>query len=313
MLGGAGTGGRSGPYRLYAWSNGPRLAGLLGYPLVVEPRLSTAAQTSAWSVAFAVYVLLVAWCARYEWRMPASERPPAETAPSDSPTARARLTWLALAATGSTLLLAATNQMCQEIAVVPLLWVLPLGLYLGTYLLCFASDRAYARSWCLPILVFALAVMAQATALGARAGVTFGVAANSLGLFVCCLFCHGELAARRPPRGTRRPLRAHRARRRARRRLREACSRRSLPRLRRDVRRTLACGGLATAFVLRDPAYRRRGAARGIPVVAPLFVVVLLIAVLLGQRVLARARPEPHRAARLPRDAAHRGAGGARG
>jgi hypothetical protein len=50
--------------------------------------------------------------------------------------------------------------------------VLPLGLYLGTYLLCFASDRAYARSWCLPILVFALMVMAQATALGARAGVT---------------------------------------------------------------------------------------------------------------------------------------------
>lgn len=188
-------------YRLYALSNAGSLLALLSYPIAIEPWLTTRTQEYAWSAAFGGFALLCAMCVLPAWRATA---PATATlaAKDDSqaarPGLRQRLTWLALPACASTLLLAVTNQMCQEVAVVPLLWIVPLSLYLLSFVLCFAGDRWYSRTWCLPILILALIVLTQALALGARAGVLYAVPVYSIGLFVCCMFCHGELAARRP-------------------------------------------------------------------------------------------------------------------
>lgn len=190
------------PYRLYALSNVGSLLGLVGYPFVVEPWLSTRAQAWLWSASFGGFVLLGALAARAAWStfaVRASSDASLGAAPSaPRPTWRQRATWTVLAATASALLLAVTNQMCQEVAVVPLLWVVPLALYLVTFVLCFESERWYSRSWNLPVLILSLTVLTQAAALGARVGVWYGVPIYSVGLFVICMFCHGELAARRP-------------------------------------------------------------------------------------------------------------------
>jgi hypothetical protein len=195
------------PYRLFALSNAGSMLALLSYPFVVEPWLTIRSQEIVWSWAFGCFALLCALCVRERWN--ASDESASQATPiaaatrgaatGDAPGQRSRLLWLALSACASTLLLAVTNQICQEIAVVPLLWVLPLGLYLLSFMLCFESERWYSRSWCLPLLVLTLAVMAQAATLGARAGIAYALPVDSIGLFVCCMFCHGELAARRPP------------------------------------------------------------------------------------------------------------------
>lgn len=296
--GGAALPGAREPYRLYALSNAGSLLALLGYPLAIEPWLTLHAQETAWSVAFVVFALLSAWCARVPWSASVTSSAvrgiatEAEASLADAPGLRQRFLWLALAACGTTLLLAATNQMCQEVAVVPLLWVLPLGLYLLSFLVCFAREGGYRRAWCLPILVFTLAVMAQTTALGARAGILFAVPVYSLGLFVCCLFCHGELAARRPAP---RHLTAYYAWIALGGALGGAFVSLLAPLLFRGFDELyvglLAVGALATAFVLNDPAYRRKRSGTWHPLVPTLVVVVAVLGLLLGARILKRAQP----------------------
>lgn len=298
--GGGGAG--SGAYRLYALSNAGSLLALLGYPLAVEPWLTTRSQQTAWSAAFAVFALLSGTCVWSLWRTASGNGAPGNAAPhageavedgrTGTPGPRQRLLWLALPACAATLLLAVTNQMCQDVAVVPLLWVLPLSLYLLSFVLCFASERCYARAWCLPVLILALAVMAQTQTLGARVGPSYAVPVFSLGLFVCCLFCHGELAAHRPaPRhltsfylmialggllgGVFVSLLA--------------------PLLFRGFDELLvgllACSALAAAFIMKDPGYRRGGRGAWHPIVPALLLVVGVIGLLLGARLLNRARP----------------------
>jgi SAM-dependent methyltransferase len=284
---------RSGPYRLYALSNAGSLLALFAYPALLEPWLPARAQELAWSAAFAVFALLGAWCARVPWLVAAGAPHEEATAlAATAPALRERFLWLALPACASTLLLAATNQMCQEVAVVPLLWVVPLGLYLLSFLLTFADDRWYGRVWCLPILTFALAVMAQATGLGARAGIAFGVPVYSLGLFVCCLFCHGELAARRPAP---RHLTAYYLLIALGGVLGGAFVSLVSPLVFRGYDEMyvglLACGALAVAVAWNDPAFRRRSSGAWHPLVPSLVVVVALVGLALGVRLLARAQP----------------------
>ncbi|MCK6447224.1 MAG: fused MFS/spermidine synthase [Planctomycetes bacterium] len=190
------------PYRLYALSNAGSLLGLVGYPFAIEPWLSTRTQAWLWSASFVGFALLSALAVRAAWSTfgaPTATNTSLGAAPaSPKPTWRQRASWTGLAATASALLLAVTNQMCQEVAVVPLLWVVPLALYLVTFVLCFESERWYSRSWNLPVLILSLTVLTQAAALGAKVGIWYGVPIYSLGLFVICMFCHGELAARRP-------------------------------------------------------------------------------------------------------------------
>jgi SAM-dependent methyltransferase len=285
--------GRTSPYRLYALSNAGSMLALLTYPVVIEPWLTTRWQEYVWSAAFGGFAVLCALSVRGLWHA----APPVaagleDPAPEAPPGLRQRLLWLALPACAATLLLAVTNQMCQEVAVVPLLWVLPLSVYLLSFILCFASDRWYGRSWCIPVLVLALIVMTQALALGPRVGILYAVPVYSIGLFVCCMFCHGELAARRP---SARHLTSFYLMIAVGGALGGAFVTVLAPFLFRGFDELyvglLACGTLAAGFSLTDPAQRIAGRRLWNPIQLWLGGVVLVIALAFGTRLMARAQP----------------------
>lgn len=195
--------GRS-PYRLYALSNLGSLLALISYPFAFEPVLRLAEQAWSWSIAYAVFTVFCGICAVSVARLgKTTVAGPSETLAGAevyvaAPTVFVQLLWLSLAACGSVLLLSVTNQMCQEVAVVPFLWVLPLSIYLLTFIICFDSDRWYRRGWYGIFLV--LAVIAVICTLFAGAGVPFllQIIVYSAALFVCCMVCHGELVKYKP-------------------------------------------------------------------------------------------------------------------
>jgi SAM-dependent methyltransferase len=198
------------PYRLFAFSNAGSIVGLLSYPVAVEPFVSVRHQAIGWSVAYVALVVLLAILPRSDCGAVGYSLDSGESMASlDEAEAqslypygggwRIRLLWMALAACASTLLLAITNHMIQNVAAVPLLWILPLSLYLLSFILCFGSGRAYRRNVFLRLLAVALAGMACLLSpqfLNAR--LTLLIPAFSAGLFVCCMVCHGELARLKP-------------------------------------------------------------------------------------------------------------------
>jgi hypothetical protein len=152
--------GRS-PYRLYALSNVGSLAALLTYPFLFEPKLLVDDQGRIWSLAFVVFAGLVGILAVTMWRqapIDEADAPPETAKPPDGPEGKGappppdappsgwlRIGWLVLAALASMALLAITNHLCQDIAVVPFMWVIPLSLYLLSFIICFDSERWYSR------------------------------------------------------------------------------------------------------------------------------------------------------------------------
>ena len=139
--------GRS-PYRLYALSNVGSLTALLSYPFFFEPRLALGQQDVYWSLGFGVFGLLSGVLAWNVWRF--ADLSEAEQAADDEstkplPPAERKMFWVILPALASVALLAVTNHLSQDVAAVPFLWVLPLSLYLLSFILCFDSDRWYVR------------------------------------------------------------------------------------------------------------------------------------------------------------------------
>lgn len=195
------------PYRLYALSNVGSLLALLAYPLVIEPRMARQMQAAGWSVGLVAFAVLACGCGAIVWRRAVaggSVHPAAGgTVPvGETPRPAVRLLWAALPACGVVLLLAVTNKLCQEIAVVPFLWVLPLGLYLLTFILSFDSPRWYRRWVWLPALVAALAAVVWALHTSDDTPDLFAEGALYLGtLFVACMVCHGEVHRLRPDAG----------------------------------------------------------------------------------------------------------------
>ena len=189
--------GRS-PWRLYALSNFGSFLALLSYPFVFEPVLRLRTQGSLWSV---LYVLFAALCGWTAWRLRSIKR--VDPASSELQTVahlsvRTVLFWLGLSACGSTLLVATTNQVSQDIAVSPFLWVATLAIYLLTFVLAFESDRFYLRT------PFAIAAGVFAPIACALPTISIGLSLRSqlivylLALFVTCMICQGELARSRP-------------------------------------------------------------------------------------------------------------------
>ncbi len=202
--------GRS-PYRLFALSNAGSLIALVSYPFYFESHFTRKTQAILWSAGLALYAVFIGLSACKLWRASAGEKESSAAAAPETGVAEssaavespvkpaAVVLWLLLPACASALLLATTNKLCLDVAVVPFLWVLPLALYLLSFIVAFDNPRWYSRGPFTVALVCALAAFCWALAEGSdwpvwRQAVTYGSA-----LFVCCLVCHGELYRLRPP------------------------------------------------------------------------------------------------------------------
>ena len=190
------------PYRFYSLSNIGSMLALLSYPLLVEPRLSNTHQALAWSVAYAAGAALCAAVgifARGDAARAAARSSAPLTAVPPPPDWRVQSLWIALPACASALLLAVTNHISQNVAPVPLLWVVPLSIYLLSFILCFDGRGWYHRGFFLRFLGLALASMAYALS-PSFADTPFKVVIPlfCVGLFACCMFCHGELVRLKP-------------------------------------------------------------------------------------------------------------------
>jgi hypothetical protein len=188
------------PYRFYALSNVGSVLALLSYPVLVEPYVSTTHQALLWSIGYAAFAILcaaVALYARGQNTLSATSAPGGAQFPV--PAVSMQLLWVALAACGSAMLLAVTNHITQNIASVPFLWVIPLSLYLLTFILCFDARRWYNRALFLRLLGIALGAMAYALA-PSFSGLPLKVLIPlyCFGLLIACMFCHGELARLKP-------------------------------------------------------------------------------------------------------------------
>ena len=194
------------PYPLYALSNLGSLLALLLYPSLLEPSITLRQQGTVWMAGYLLYVALAAACATRLARSaaPGSGR---DSLPSDParleplPSVGVRALWLLLPACGSLLLLATTNQICQDVAVVPLLWILPLAVYLFTFILSFQSERFYSRHWYGILLAASLAQTCYVLHRGVWLDIRLQVASYTATLFLACMVCHGELVRLRPGPG----------------------------------------------------------------------------------------------------------------
>ena len=194
------------PYRLFALSNLASMLALAGYPFAIEPWIATGLQSYGWSAGYVLFTLLCAGCAWMSLRAPrfvpatASAVSPSWAELHEPPPAPGRqLLWVTLAAMGSFLLLAVSNHICQNISAIPLLWIVPLSIYLLTFILCFEGRGWYQRETFLAMLAAALAVMGYTLAnrdLTHELLLQIGV--FCAGLFIACMFCHGELARLKP-------------------------------------------------------------------------------------------------------------------
>jgi hypothetical protein len=192
----------AGVYRLFSLSNLASLLALLAYPVLIEPHWPLRQQVLGWSVAYAAFVALCVAAAAVASRLPPRHAPsPAAPELTESPGAPSALTqalWLVLPALGTWLLLAVTNQITQDVASIPFLWVLPLAAYLLTFILCFESDRWYRRRLWLPLAALLLVLASWGLVAGFGSAVRTGVPLYVGTLFVLCMVLHGETALRRP-------------------------------------------------------------------------------------------------------------------
>jgi hypothetical protein len=201
-LGGEEDGGRGrAVYWLYALSNLGSLFGLLAYPIAIERMLSIRGQGLFWSAGFVVFVAVCAWPASRVMRMPPRASAEDHEAGSEGPAFRSGIgdptMWVLLSLTGSGLLLAVTTELCQNVAVVPLLWIVPLTLYLLTFILCFSG--LYRRSIFMWPFLAALGGVGWMLRQTVTMAFQWQVAALLSALFFGCMVCHGELVSIRPP------------------------------------------------------------------------------------------------------------------
>jgi hypothetical protein len=213
------------PYFLYRASNLGSVLGLLGYPLLVEPSMRLAEQGRLWSAGYGLLVLLVLACAAVVWRSPrhpeiattpaaanpeaasatASDAAPASRASTARPTLTRRLRWVGLAFVPSSLMLGVTTAITTDIAPIPLLWSLPLSLYLISFILVFApgsrADRLHrAMVLALPGVVLLISVILLLEVRGPLwISLWIMVPVHLAGFFVVAVVCHGQLARDRPP------------------------------------------------------------------------------------------------------------------
>lgn len=202
----------SSPYRLYALSNLGSMLGLLAFPLLVEPHLTSRTQAWDWSGAYIAFAVLCGVAGWYASRKQVAnlQQPAGETVKESQnssqtadygakPRFGTQLLWVTLAACGSALMMSVTSYLSQNLAPIPLLWILPLGLYLLSFVLCFDADVIYQRWIWIPAMLAGLGFMVWTMYYnGGTTNLKLGIPYMLGGLFLCCMVCHGELARHKP-------------------------------------------------------------------------------------------------------------------
>jgi spermidine synthase len=190
------------PYRLYAVSNIGSLLALLSYPFLVEPTIPLRAQALVWTTLFSLFAVATLACMAGAMKAAPSGRAfwkPVEAA-AEPAGLQQRIFWMVLAACPSCMLLAITNDLSQEVAVTPFIWVLPLAIYLLSFIICFDHARWYSRRLFV-LLTYATSMAVLITNLkGFGLGVMAHLLSYSAFLFCFCMVCHGELYRMRPAR-----------------------------------------------------------------------------------------------------------------
>ena len=182
------------PYRLFALSNAASLLALLAYPVAIEPFLSSGLQMAYWSGGYVALLFLLAIAVAGNLR----QTRPAESPPPIVSECRPWL-WIALAACASTLWLAIANYLGQQVAAMPFLWIVPMAVYLLSFILCFEAAGWYRPAlfrWLMPIAW--IAICSRVALEGSAGGLQWEIPVFSAALFICCMFCHGELARSKP-------------------------------------------------------------------------------------------------------------------
>ena len=192
-------------YRLYALSNAGSLAALLSYPFLVEPLLSVSNQSLVWSLMFCLFVLVQGVVAIGLFRVPnpASNLPSTISRPKNTSQEKnwgwkVKCNWMALPALASTMLLVFTNHICQNVAVVPFLWVLPLSLYLLSFIISFDSPEWYKPKWTATITLVAICFIPLRNVLPGYMQLITEVSSYMVILLGVCMLCHGEVERLKP-------------------------------------------------------------------------------------------------------------------
>lgn len=190
------------PYFLYSASNLGSMAGLLAYPLLFEPLLPLAGQSRAWAAGYALLLVLLLACAlmvrRAQLPTATVNAPAAGEADAGTSSALERVRWVALALVPSSLLLGVTSFLTTDIAAMPLLWVVPLALYLLSFVIAFARRPPLPHRLVVRLHAHALILLAVLLFWGIHAWPLAMMPLHLLAFFLTALLCHGELARRRP-------------------------------------------------------------------------------------------------------------------
>jgi hypothetical protein len=188
------------PYFLYASSNIGSFLALLSYPVLLEPMFTLRIQNLIWTGGYGLLIVLIASCGVLLLRSPASVAVDVLAEHSDTPAPpwilRAR--WIFLAAVPSGLLIAVTAHISTDVAAAPLLWVLPLSLYLLTWVLVFQSRPLLPHRWMLLAQPLAIAGVIVLLAVGGEQNLLLTLGGHLLCFFIIAMACHGELARTRP-------------------------------------------------------------------------------------------------------------------
>ena len=189
------------PYFLYASSNIGSFLALLSYPVLLEPMFTLRTQNLIWTGGYGLLIVLIAGCGVLLLRSPANAAElnmPADDADAPAPSWMLRARWIFLAAVPSGLLIAVTAHISTDVAAAPLLWVLPLSLYLLTWVLVFQSRPLLPHKWMLLAQPLAIAGVVMLLAVGGEQNLLLTLGGHQLCFFVIAMACHGELARTRP-------------------------------------------------------------------------------------------------------------------
>jgi hypothetical protein len=189
------------PYFLYASSNIGSFLALLSYPVMLEPMFTLRTQNLIWTGGYGLLILLIAGCGALLLRSPANAailNMPVDDPDAPAPSWALRARWIFLAAVPSGLLIAVTAHISTDVAAAPLLWVLPLSLYLLTWVLVFQSRPLLPHKWMLRLQPLAIAGVIVLLAVGGEQNLLLTLGGHQLCFFVIAMACHGELARTRP-------------------------------------------------------------------------------------------------------------------